>query len=388
MPIDTKIAGNPESVRGVSHWLRGSLAKEVSEAATQIYAARNSADSGWRGAASEAFRAKMTDGAQKTDGLATAASDVAQKFDDFAAHLHRAQEDMRTVRANAASAGLKVDGDTIQEPGPPPPAAGPPPVGDAATPDAVKAHGQALSAQQTHAAQVDAYNAAKSGADAARSAAKLAADTLKNVLNDVTSKWFLVIGDLASGAGGTLAAAHSSILMKQSKFLAGEAAKYLEMAKTAPAGTSAATIYKDVDASRVAAYSADEAAAAAAKTESTAGRVGLKIGGALAVAGVVYDIVATDKPVGQAIVSGAVGFGASVAVGAAIGTAIPVPVLGTAVGAVGGAVVGLFASGAVDALYQNGIGAVGDAIEAGANAVADAGKAVGGLIEDAWDAIF
>jgi hypothetical protein len=83
-----------------------------------------------------------------------------------------------------------------------------------------------------------------------------------------------------------------------------------------------------------------------------------------------------------------VGFGASVAAGALIGTAIPVPVLGTAVGAVGGAVVGLFASGAVDSLYQNGVGAVGDAIADGAGAVADAGKAVGGLIEDAWNAIF
>ncbi|SMD23591.1 WXG100 family type VII secretion target [Kibdelosporangium aridum] len=385
MPIDTRIAGNPESVRGVSHWLRGSLAKELSEAASQIYAARNQADSGWRGAASAAFRAKMTDGAQKTDGLATAASDVAQKFDDFAAQLHRAQEDMRTVRANAAAAGLKVDGDTILEPGPPPPT---PPAADAATPEAVKTHDDAVSAQRIHAAQVDAYKAAEKGAEAARIVAKLAADTLKNVLNDVSSKWFLVIGDLANGAGGTLAAAHASILMQQSKHLAGEAARYLEMAKTAPAGSSAATIYRDFDASRVAAHSADEAAAAAAKTEATAGRVGLKVGGALAVAGVVYDVVATDKPVGQAIVSGAAGFGASVLAGAVIGTAIPVPVVGTALGAVGGALAGLFTSGAVDAIYQNGIGTVGDAIEAGAATVANAAKAVGGALGDAWDAIF
>jgi hypothetical protein len=42
----------------------------------------------------------------------------------------------------------------------------------------------------------------------------------------------------------------------------------------------------------------------------------------------------------------------------------------------------------VDSLFQNGLGAVGDAIADGASAVADAGKAVGGLIEDAWDAIF
>jgi len=83
-----------------------------------------------------------------------------------------------------------------------------------------------------------------------------------------------------------------------------------------------------------------------------------------------------------------VGFGASVAAGAAIGTLIPVPVVGTAVGAVGGAAVGVFASGAVDSLWQNGLGDVGGAIEAGMDAVGNAGQAAGGLAEDAWNAIF
>jgi hypothetical protein len=39
-------------------------------------------------------------------------------------------------------------------------------------------------------------------------------------------------------------------------------------------------------------------------------------------------------------------------------------------------------------LYENGIGAVGDAISDGASAVTDTGKALGGLAEDAWNAIF
>ncbi|MGA6165683.1 hypothetical protein [Amycolatopsis magusensis] len=387
MPIDTKIAGNPENVRGVSHWLRDSLAKGVSDAATRIYNARNSADAGWRGPAADSFRTKMTDGGQKTDQLATAASDSAQKIDDYAAELQRAQEAMRTVRSNAAAAGLTVNGDVIEDPGPAPAAPGAAPTGEAATPEAVAAHNDATAAADAHATKVNAYNAAQKDADTARQIAKLGTDTLKNVWSDVSNKWFLVIGDLVNGAAGTLAAQHASILTKHSKWLAEESAKLLESAKTAPASTSAAQIYKDFDASRAAAYSADDAAAAAAKTESNAGRIGLKVGGALAVAGVVYDI-ANGKPVGQAVVSGAVGFGASVAAGALIGSAIPVPVLGTAVGAGVGAVVGLFASGAVDSLYQNGVGAVGDAIEDGAEAVADAGKAIGGLAKDAWDALF
>ncbi|MDH6680594.1 hypothetical protein M2284_004823 [Rhodococcus sp. LBL1] len=71
--------------------------------------------------------------------------------------------------------------------------------------------------------------------------------------------------------------------------------------------------------------------------------------------------------------------------GAAIGTTVPG--LGTAVGAVVGVGVGLFTSGAIDSLYQNG-GDVSDAIGAGFDAVGDAGAAVGGLAKGAWDAIF
>lgn len=122
-----------------------------------------------------------------------------------------------------------------------------------------------------------------------------------------------------------------------------------------------------------------------------AGRIGLKVGGALAAAGVVYDI-ANGKDVDQAIVSGAAGFGASVLAGAGagalIGSAIPIPGVGTIGGALVGATVGIFTSGAVDSLYQNGIGSPGDAITDGATAVADTGKAIGGFAKGAWDAIF
>jgi hypothetical protein len=387
MPIDTKIAGNPESVRGAAHWMRGSLGEGIFEAASQIYNARNRADAGWHGAASDEFRGKMTGGAQKSDQLAAAAIDSAQKFDDYAAALHRAQEDMHRVRKEAAAAGLMVNGDIIGDPGPAPAAPGPAPTGVAATPDALAAHGKAMAAAQAHVNLVQAYNAAQHGADSARQTAKLAADTLRNVWSDVTNKWFLVIGDLVNGAAGALAAKHSSILSKQAKFMAEEAAKFLQMAKNAPAGTPASMIYKDFDASRAAAWSADDAAKAAAEADRKAGRFGLRVGGALAVAGVAYDI-ADGKPVTQAVVSSGAGFVASVGAGALIGSAIPVPVLGTAVGAVGGAVVGVFASGAVDSLFQNGIGGVGSAIEDGAQAVADSAEVVGGAISGAWDAIF
>ncbi|GAA2781716.1 hypothetical protein [Saccharopolyspora taberi] len=387
MAVDTKIEGSPESIRGVGYWLRDAMANAVSDAATQIYNSRNSADAGWQGPASDAFRAKMTAAAQKTEQFSSAVIAASQGIDAYAAELQRAQDDMRAVRERAAAAGLTVNGDVIEDPGPGPAAPGASPTGAAATPDAVAAHESAMAASQAHATKVAAYNTAKNDSDAARHLAKLGADTLKNVWNDVTQKWFIVVGDLTNGAAGTLAAKHSSILGKQSQFLADESAKLLERARNAPAGTTPAQLYRDADLGRAAAYQADDVAAAAKNVDGNAAKWGLRAGGALAAAGVVYDI-ANGKPVAQAIVSGGVGFGASVAAGAAIGTMIPVPVVGTAVGAIGGAVVGVFASGAVDSLWQNGIGDVGGAIEDGAKAVGDTANAIGGLAKGAWDAVF
>lgn len=374
--IETRIEGHPEAVRGVSHWLRSSLAVRVSDAATAIYSARNRADAGWQGPAGEAFRAKMSSCAQKTDELSSAAVSAAQHLDAYAAILERARDDMRYTRKCAAAAGLVVHGYTIEHPEPEPAAS-------SEAPNAVSSPGSS----HLHAARVTAYHAAEKEAEAARKIAKIGVDTLNNVWSDITQRWFLLLGDLTSGAAGTLAAKHSSVLGQQAQFLAAESARLLERARAAPSGTSPAQIYRDFDLGRAAAHQADDLTVAASDFDRNAAAWGLRAGTALAVAGIAYDI-ADGKPVAQAVVSGGVGFGASVAAGAAIGTLIPVPVVGTAVGAVGGAAVGVFASGAVDSLWQNGLGDVGGAIEAGMDAVGNAGQAAGGLAEDAWNAIF
>lgn len=355
MPVDTYIEGNPDAVRSAAEWLRSTLAQKVSQTVEQIHSARTTASGEWNGDAGSAFVARMTAGATKAEGLETAILDSAHAIDAFAAELQRAQSEMQSVRDNAQSAGLVVSEFTIHDP--------------------------------TTQEQITDYVVAHNAAEAARHIEKLAADTVKNVWADISNKWFFVVGDLINGAAGSLLAAHSSTLLRHSKFLADESAKFLDLAKSAPPGTPAASVYRDFDASRALASSADDAAKAAAAAEARAGGLGLKLGGALAVGGVVYDIT-QGKDVDQAIVSGGVGFGASVLAGAAIGSLIPVPVVGTAVGAVGGAVVGVFTSGAVDSMYQNGVGSIGEAISDGASAVGNTGKAIGGLVEDAWDAIF
>ncbi|OBI74727.1 hypothetical protein A5664_27385 [Mycolicibacterium fortuitum] len=359
MAIDTKIEGDPNSVRSTADWLRATLASKVSHTEGEIHAARTTATADWHGEAGDAFAARMESGAKKVDGLKISITNSAQAIDDFAEELQRAQSAMETVRNNAMNAGLTVDGFVIQD--------------------------------ATKEALVDAYNAAFHAAEAARTMEKLGADTLKNAWTDLTTKWFFVVSDLINGGAAALVDVNVSTMLKQSKFFAEESAKYMELAKSAPDGTPAATIYRDIDDARALANKADDVAKKAESTKANAGRIGLKVGGALAAAGVVYDI-ANGKDVDQAIVSGAAGFGASVLAGAGagalIGSAIPIPGVGTIGGALVGATVGIFTSGAVDSLYQNGIGSLGDAITDGATAVADTGKAIGGFAKGAWDAIF
>ncbi|WP_441961248.1 hypothetical protein [Mycolicibacterium houstonense] len=357
MPIDTKVEGDPNAVRSVANWMRSTLASKVSFTVDQLHSARTTASADWKGDAGDAFVARLTSGTPKAEGLETAIGSSAQAIDNFATELQRAQSDMQKVRDKAAAAGLTISGFTIQDPSP------------------------------VTAEKMDAYAAALTETEAARLIEKLAGDMLKNAWADLASKWFLAVADLVNGAiGGVLAEKHVSLLKAKADFLKADAARWLEIAKSAPPGTPAAQVYRDFDQSRIFAQNADDALKSAAEAEAKATRLGLKVGGALAVAGVAYDI-AHGKDVDQAIVSGGVGFGASVLAGAAIGTAIPVPFVGTALGAIGGAAVGLFASGAVDSLYQN-AGDVGQAIKDGFSAVGDTGQAIGGLVEDAWDAIF
>lgn len=345
MPVDTEIKGNVESIRSAANWVRDSLVSGITDAVSQIYAARNSADAGWRGEAAQAFRKKVTAGARKGDTFAEDAKSMAQSFDDVAADLEGAQREMERIRGDAAFAGLWVDGHAI--------------------------------------GSVEAMNK-KSNAAAAQG-------------------WFSV-GDIAnSTAAASVAHAHSSILLKHSQFYLNDANAALRHVGAMHDGytgvvTDRKGMYRNLDRANASTRAATAAADDAAKAQRAGKSFGLKAGGALAVAGVAYEISQGKDPV-QASVSGAAGFGASVAAGAVVGSAIPVPVVGTVAGAIVGAGVGVFTSGMVDSLWENGIDEVGGAIEDGAQAVADAGEAVGGAIadagsavaggvKDAWDAIF
>lgn len=352
MSIETKIEGDPESIRATASWVRDSLASRVTDTASAIYRARNAADGGWRGDAFQGFRTDMTHGAGKADDFGPRGKTEAQEFESIAAALQRAQSEMDRIRGEASAAGLAVNGDVIADPGPAPAAPGPAPTGNAATPQAANAHGDAVAAAQAHDRQVEAYERLNGEADSVRRHWAQVVQQLNKRANDANKNAFFSITDVAANttAAAAAAAKHSSILVKEAAFRADLATKLTDHAK-AMGATDPTGFYKNLDDADAQTRAASKATDDAAKANQRGKAIGLKAGGILAGAGIVYDIT-QGNPVDQAVVSGGVGFGAFVAAGALIGSAIPVPVVGTALGAIGGAAVGVFTSGAIDSMYE------------------------------------
>lgn len=315
------------------------------------------AESGWDGESGEAFATKVRNAFTKTDSFANDVRSYATHFDALATDIQSAQTDMANIRTRASEAGLSIKDQVIDQP--------------ADDPD-----------------KIAAYNTAVQAADVVRQRESFWGNTWKNMMNDVKDKWFLIIGDLVGGGAAARAVLNSSMLRSTAAQASSDALKALIEAKNAPAGTPRETIYRDMDWSREQMQNAGKALDDAEKAKANGKSIGLKVGGALAVAGIAYDIH-NGKPVEQAIVSGTAGFAASVAAGALIGSIVPGP--GTAVGAVAGAIVGagtgIFTSGAVDAMYTDGL-SVGGAVNGGLDALDATGDAIGGGISKAWNAIF
>lgn len=388
MPVSTAAPGRPDDVHALAGWLRTTLGGRIGEAAGDLHTAVGTAETGWRSSGGEAFRARTTRSAQGTDELVVTTTEAARALDDLAVGLQRAQAEMREIRLVAQAEGLGVDGDDILDPGPAPVDPGPLTIGPATTQAEVDDHAAAVQARTRWNRAEAAYTRAGDAAEAVgRHWSQVTLTALRNARTDIQTKWILTAGDMVGAGAQGLVAAKVRALQLESTRLRGQAEQYRLRAMNAPAGTPREVIYRDWDDSRRIAQRADDFDVRSGTLDRAGAKWGLRAGGVLAVGGVAYDI-ANGKPVEQAIVSGAVGFGASVAAGAAIGTFLPVPVVGTVLGAAGGAVVGLFASGAVDSLYEHGIGDVSAAWDAGVDAVTATGATIGELGSEAWDAIF
>lgn len=189
--------------------------------------------------------------------------------------------------------------------------------------------------------------------------------------------------DIVGGAVmGALGAKHTSILRRNAGWLADEAKTWQRrIANTDyshPAGRYALdrdykAKFDAQDRAAQAARDADDARArpklstAAKLFSGTLGAVGARFG--------IYSDIQAGESTEQAVTSNVGGVLAGAAAGAVIGTAIPIPVVGTVAGAVVGAGVGLFTSGAIDSLFENGPD-VGQAFDDGLEALADTGGAI------------
>lgn len=115
------------------------------------------------------------------------------------------------------------------------------------------------------------------------------------------------------------------------------------------------------------------------------GRMAVGVGALSLVAGVGVDYYGGGESLEQAVVSNSAGLATSIAAGALIGSAFPG--LGTLGGALAGTVVGIFASGGVDHLYEDSSAGIMSTLDAGGSELVEAalslkdlGVAVGGLV--------
>jgi hypothetical protein len=395
MSIDTRLDGNPGSIRASADWLGGQLATAVEQSVTDLFAVRDQAETGWQGGAGPAFHAKMDAGGRRASQLRGDVDRAAGAFRAYADDLTTAQSGMDRARSIARAGGLELQGDVILDPG-----AGPAvPVAPSgmATDEQVQSYNSQVTAYNAHQAKLAAYGQAQSQATWARGIADFAKDTVSNVLGDVTSKPLIVAADFANdGIIGALAEKHVSILKAQSQVLKAESETAIARYLKTTGGTA------ESKALNLAAW---EKYLEADKWERSALRAGSKIEARLPIIGLAvtavdigYDIK-TGKPAGKAIISGLGGALAAAGAGAAIGSLVPVPVVGTVVGAAAGLVVGMVASGALDAAYdrlpqgtrdaiEGGFDAVGHGIADAGGAIGDAGEAIGDGAKKVWDSIF
>lgn len=342
MPINTKIDGNPDSVRRAATWLRSSLQMSVRDCGSQLYRARTHAESGWQGTASSSFQGRMTTAGRGVDVVDADTGGLAQSFDHYADSLYTAQSGMQRAKDIAVQAGLAVHGDVIEDPGPAPTTA------------------QSL-----------AFGQAKQEADRANGIVDGAKRFAQGFWKEIENKKYITATDFTSGVAGNLIDKHKSILEKEAQRLTDESksaeARYLR----SPGGSPEAKFQEEMRLSK---------ALGASELESEAENFGRRfaskipvIGWGISIAGIGWDI-SHGKPPAKAIFSGVAGTLGAIAVVAVV------PGVGwaAAAGVGAGVLIGMGADWAYDHLVPDGVKhKIDDGLRAVGHGLENAGKAVG-----------
>lgn len=410
MGIETRIEGSPASIRSTSTWLRGTLKSSTSTFADSAFLQRSRSESAWNDPAGDAFRTRVNAVAKAADTTSTEAGTVATNLDVLAKALEDAQTQMASALSIARAGGLTIDGTVIESPGAAPPDTGPAPTGADATTAAIDAYDGRVAAMNAHNAKVTAWNKASAIATQAEG-------DWETALTNAEQTWAGNAGNLATVGSTFLTATFSAalilklapILSKQSQFLKDGAminrSHLSSMIKDGKwIGGDKAHFYDLLDKSKSLDAQAIKLAEDAKNVKFPKG-LGRGLGaiGVLTTGYAIYDDIQNGESPAQAATSNGVGMlaaigasaGSGALIGAAVGTFIPIPGVGTAVGVVGGAVVGtavgIFTSGMIDSMWENGvdnIGDVGDAMMDGLDEVGDTAKDIGNLAGDAWNAVF
>lgn len=389
MSIDTEITGSPASIRASAEWVGGTLRPAVGDGVDAFADARTEAGGDWRGETGAAFEGAMGRAVRTSEDLRHASGEVRTTFLDYAGALEGCQQRMEAIRADARAAGLSVAGFVVESPGSGPARPGDPPT-DASQGQA-ESHDADVAAYNAHQDRIRAYNELVTRADEVWSDIERAWERVSSANRAMDGPgWAFQLSDIAGGLGGALMDVHVSALRGNAQYFAELSTEYLDRLRTSSAAPNAAQFYDDLEHWRSTAAGSADDLARASRLANIGRSAPVALGGALAVGGIFYDIHGPNQEsAGQAVTSNLGGFAASVGTGALVGTAIGGPV-GTVVGTVVGAGVGVFTSGMIDELWENGRDG-GDAVLAGADAVVDAGEAVadvGGAIVDGIGGLF
>lgn len=412
--LDTEIKGDPETVQAAASWLSTTVASGIEDGRVALRRAGQEASSEWLGVSGSAFGSRADATGSKVDHLHSVTKRTGTCLAMYADSMRTCQNRMSGVRDRASSAGLSVSGFMVVNPGPGP--SRPADRSGKAMPDAeLRRYEAAVSAYNDHQQLITAFNDACTDAAEVRTMMASAEQKLVDDYHGMSWKDVGLQGSdfVAAAVISRLGGYQAKALRSNANFWSERAAAWTQRMRHTDygaysrmddlPGADAPRRMFDSDAAHQR-YLQDQAARSGRiaddfESKSKWSGIAKNISRGLVGAGVVMDMrdgesflqAATSNVGGYAAgaaVTGGISAGTTVlaatATGAALGSAVPV--VGTAVGAAVGLGVGIFASGAIDSLFENGPD-VGQALDEGWESVTDTVGAVGDGLESAGDFI-
>lgn len=204
MGINIEVAGDENSCRAAAKSLT-TMSQGIQGGGTSFHTAVSESETTWQGQAGDAFRNRLQPVSQSVDTIASHTQTAAQALNSFADDLTTVKSRMNQARGIATSAGLTINGNTIEAPTAPAAVQGPT-VGGGPVPMTP----QAVQAQQAYTTQQQAYRQVQQTVAEARTIETNAHNTLGQQMNawqtlatDAAQQAPWIIGGAGTGIVGT-----------------------------------------------------------------------------------------------------------------------------------------------------------------------------------------